>query len=105
MPLTGERAAEANGHLDTSLQHLCLGRGLITHARLGLGGRVAIKGDAAGLRKRRDLRNPLDPDLAPSLATAAIYRPRLCEAPRGLIISVLYKLGGGLRPVACKHQL
>lgn len=58
-----------------------------------------IEGAAASLRKRRDLRNPLDPDLAPRLVTAAIYQQRLCAAPRRLIIPACYEFGGGLRPV------
>lgn len=73
MRLTGERIAEANGHLDTSSWHVCFRREIIIYACLRFGGCVAIEGDAAGLRKRRDLRNPLDPDLAQSLVTAAIY--------------------------------
>lgn len=58
-----------------------------------------IEGDAASLRKRRDLRNPLDPDLAPRLVTTAIYQQRLCAAPRRLIIPACYEFGGGLQPV------
>lgn len=75
---------------------MCFGGEIIIHSHLRFRGCVAIEGDAAGLRKRRDLRNPLDPDLAQSLVTAAIYHPRLCEAPSDLIISVFYEFGGGL---------